>query len=52
MAPPPGTLVRADVHMRDSAFMRSYAKPDHEETACKAYDSSKQNNSIMQAGGQ
>jgi hypothetical protein len=38
MAPPPGTLIRAHVHMRDSAFTRSHVKPDHEEKPCKAYD--------------
>jgi hypothetical protein len=52
MAPPPGTLIRAHVHMRDSAVTRIYAKPDHEEKPCKAYDSSKQNNSRGQAAVQ
>jgi len=52
MAPPPGTLIRAHVHMRDSAFTRSHAKPDREEKPYKAYDSSKQNNSITQAYAQ
>jgi hypothetical protein len=33
MAPPPGTLIRAHVHMQDSAFTGSYATPDRDGKA-------------------
>jgi len=47
MAPPPGTLIRAHVHMRDSAFTRSYTKPDHEEKPCKAFCPLKPSNNAL-----